>query len=460
MIADFNGDGNLDLAVCNLGDSTFSVLLGNGDGTFGPQLVTQTAGAISMAVGDFNRDGKLDLAIVSIGVQIWLGNGDGSFTETSDVSVNSALTAVTADTNGDGKLDIVVGNGGESVSVALGNGDGTFQAPVTYATAEFSGAPAVADFNGDGKLDIAVSGLAIVTGTNNGPSVISTLLGNGDGTFQNRVEEPASSTFASLAAADFNGDGVMDIGTIGGVFLGTAAEFSPSIVDFGDVSVGVTSALGSPQSIVLSGVGQAPSVKLSPSSVVFTDQKVGTKSAIQEVALINAGNVSLSITSVTASGEFSQHNNCGSSLPGGTSCTISVIFAPTISGTKTGLITVTDNASGSPQTVSLTGTGIVFELSPSALYFGRVPIGQTPSQNVTLTNSSKNAQTVGGIRLTGNHAGDFTETNNCGSSLGAGGTCTITVTFAPTKSGSSNATLEVSGGGANQNVSISGTGTE
>ncbi len=98
---------------------------------------------------------------------------------------------------------------------------------------------------------------------------------------------------------------------------------------------------------------------LSPSSLVFAPQLLQTTSAAQAVSLNNVGSQALSITGITSSGDFAQTNNCGSSVAAGASCTINVTFTPTQGGGLTGAISVTDNAPGSPQTVSLTGTGAV-----------------------------------------------------------------------------------------------------
>src|SRR5208337_3294665 len=108
-------------------------------------------------------------------------------------------------------------------------------------------------------------------------------------------------------------------------------------------------AAGSPQTISLTGTGQAPSVSLSPSSLAFGGQMVGTTSAPQSVTLANTGNGTLSITSISASGDFAETNTCGSSVAAGASCTISVTFTPTATGTRTGAVSITDNAAGSPQ---------------------------------------------------------------------------------------------------------------
>jgi hypothetical protein len=117
------------------------------------------------------------------------------------------------------------------------------------------------------------------------------------------------------------------------------------------------SAVGSPQIVTLSGYGVAPVVTLSPTSLTFGPQKVGTTSPPQNVTLTNTGTGKLQITSILASGDFAQTNTCGTQLLVGQDCTIVVTFAPSQAGTRTGAITLTDNAANSPQTVPLTGTG-------------------------------------------------------------------------------------------------------
>jgi hypothetical protein len=103
--------------------------------------------------------------------------------------------------------------------------------------------------------------------------------------------------------------------------------------------------------------GSSGTVTLTPNSLNFGNQTVGTASSPQTVTLANNQSVSLSITSVAASGDYSQTNTCGTSVPANGSCTISVTFTPTTSGTRTGTLTVTDNGPGSPQMASLTGVG-------------------------------------------------------------------------------------------------------
>src|SRR5207245_4088580 len=112
---------------------------------------------------------------------------------------------------------------------------------------------------------------------------------------------------------------------------------------------------------VSSGTG-SPAASLSPTSLTFGNQNLSTTSAAQAVTLSNTGTAALSITSVaitgTNSGDFAQSNTCGSSVNAGASCTISVKFKPTGTGTRTASVVVTDNASGSQQTAALSGSGV------------------------------------------------------------------------------------------------------
>jgi hypothetical protein len=225
-IGDFNGDGHLDVVVANYrSGGTASVLLGNSDGTFqAAQNTTIATGAApylavgGMAVGDFNGDGHLDLAVTNGGldmVSILLGNGDGTFQAALNYTVPASPDSVAiGDFNHDGILDLAVASRGRksdlsdsNVTVLLGNGDGTFQPPQSYAASKGATTIVVADFNGEGILDLATIG--------NPSETLSVLLGNGDGTFQAAQNYYVAPAWGSLVVGDFNGDGLPDLAASG-----------------------------------------------------------------------------------------------------------------------------------------------------------------------------------------------------------------------------------------------------
>ena len=209
--------------------------------------------------------------------------------------------------------------------------------------------------------------------------------------------------------------------------------------------------------------GILPPVTLSPTNLIFGTQLIGTSSNPQPVTLTNIGSGTLNITKIAASWNFSQTNNCPTSVPPSGQCTINVIFSPPKIGTLTGTVTITDNAPTSPQKVPLTGVGTAVTLLPSSLEFGNQQVGTTsPPQVATLTNYGTQALSISSIHIAGKQAGNFAQTNNCGTTVPAGGNCTISVTFSPKSKGEKTATLEVNdnGGGSPQTVGLSGRGTK
>ena len=211
-----------------------------------------------------------------------------------------------------------------------------------------------------------------------------------------------------------------------------------------------------------------PAVSLGATTIAFGNQAVGTTSSAQPVTLTNTGSAPLSITSIALTGpnpyQFGQTNTCASSLSASASCTISVTFAPTTAFSPSASLTVTDNASGSPHSVTLTGTGTGprVSLSPTSIAFGNQAVSTTSSTHqVTLTNIGNTTLSITSIALTGLNPYQFAETSNCGSSLGAGANCTISVTFAPTTAFSPSASVSVtdSAPGSPHSVTLTGTGT-
>ena len=168
---------------------------------------------------------------------------------------------------------------------------------------------------------------------------------------------------------------------------------------------------------------------LSPTSLTFASQTVGAASAAQTITLSNSGNAALSVTSIAVSGanasDFAETNNCGSSVAAGANCTISVTFKPAAAGARTAAISVTDNATGSPQSVSLSGTGgsttAAASVSPTSLSFGSEAVDMvSTSQVVTLSNTGSASLSISSIAFTGADAGDFTEVDTCSPAVAAG----------------------------------------
>ncbi len=361
---DFNGDGKLDVAAVIDGTNAVSIFLGHGDGSFAAPVQYPAGPTIFSPVlgGDFNGDGKLDLAVANgSGIAIFFGNGDGTFQPFILVPSLLPSTPVDgllalADFNGDGKLDIVRISESGIINVALGNGDGTFQnAPGFQITSILTvQSPVVGDFNGDGKLDLAF--------TNPGSDVVTILLGNGDGTFQGHIEYSVpgvSNNPNSLLAADFNGDGALDM----------------ALADLGAGEVSVF-------------VNQ-PVAAFAPRALKFPNQGIDTTSPEQSVILTNVGAAPLAITSIAASGDFAETNDCGSSLSIGKPCTVSVTFAPTADGVRNGMLSFADNASVVPQALTLSGTGtgpaFVIGVAPGSSAAQTVAVGQAASYSLVFT---------------------------------------------------------------------------
>lgn len=243
-------------------------------------------------------------------------------------------------------------------------------------------------------------------------------------------------------------------------------SFTPSAVGVrtGQVTIISNDAAGSTV-IHFSGTGGVPAVTLSSISLAFGNQPVNTTSSPQSVTLTNSGSGPLTITSIAASGNFSQTNSCGAQVAPGANCTITVTFTPSAIGASSGAITISDNAAGSPQMISLTGTGTaaIAVLSATSLSFGDQPVSTAgAAQNVTLTNNGNAVLTISGITIAGANSADFSQINNCGSSLAPAGSCSISVVFTPSGSGSRSAILAITdnAAGSPQTVALSGTGTD
>jgi hypothetical protein len=201
-------------------------------------------------------------------------------------------------------------------------------------------------------------------------------------------------------------------------------------------------------------------VTATPTALNFGSQTTGTTSTAQTVTVSNSGSTAAAVSSVTITGDFSQTNTCGTSIPAGGSCTVTVTFSPTAAGTRSGTLTVNTDASGAVS-VALNGTGTApgpaLNASPASLAFASTVVGSTTaSQSTTLSNSGTTAATINAITA----SGDFAQTNNCGTSLAVGASCTINVTFTPTAAGARTGSVTVTSNAVNSptTISLSGSG--
>ena len=230
-----------------------------------------------------------------------------------------------------------------------------------------------------------------------------------------------------------------------------------------------------PLNVPITGQGVAPLASAAPAALTFGQQNLNTN-ATRTATLSNTGDASLTIASVvvTGAGFTRTGGTCGTSLAALGSCTIIVRFRPTVAGVSLGTLTINDDAlNGSPQTVSLSGEGVVqlpvASVSTTALAFGNVQVASTSNLDVTLSNigTGTTAMTINSIAVTGpgfSRAALSVALGGCGSSLASGASCVIRVRFAPTVGGATTGNLVITDNsnnvaGSTQTVALSGAGT-
>jgi phospholipase C/archaellum component FlaF (FlaF/FlaG flagellin family) len=237
--------------------------------------------------------------------------------------------------------------------------------------------------------------------------------------------------------------------------------FTPTTAGLQNGTLSITDdAGGSPQTASLSGTGTAPGALLSPTALAFESTEIGSSSLPQIVTLTNDGTADLAIASVDISGDYFQTNTCGTLLPPGANCTISVVLSPTVAGLRTGSLSVTDNGPGNPQTATLTGNGTAtpaVTLAPISLTFPDTSVGSSSGPlTVTLTNSGHADLTIDSITA----SGDYSQSNTCGAIVTAGASCTIDVVFTATAAGTREGTVVIADNapGSPQAVPLTGNG--
>lgn len=502
-LGDVDGDGKLDLIVSNQWNSskpTFGlvgVLLGNGNGTFQNPVTYGTGGLSTAAVvmADVNGDGKPDLAAPnicadencltgSVGVLIntSISPSTTSLTSSPNPSAFGQAVTFTATVTSDGFKSVPTG----SVSffdgtTNIGNSNLNSKGVATLAssTLEVGTHTMTATYNGDSNfapstspvLYQAVQGaIAVLSPTslnfgNETVGITSTPQNVGLSNMGNINLTITSIEITGVNSSDFTQKNNCPASLPPNENCTISVTFTPQAVGARNAAVSVSdSGPNSPQSATLMGVGVQPAVTFSPTNLIFPTTVVFSASAPQRVTLTNTGLGTLEIASAKISPQFGAMTNCGKTLASGASCTADVTFKPTTKGQINGSITLTDNASNSPQQLPLLGTGTFVELTPSNLNFGSQPVNSTSVPKViTVVNKGDAAVnfTGAGISIGGADSSDFAQTNNCGTSLPSGAHCYIKVTFTPLQQGKRSADVFVSddGGGSPQIVSLAGTGT-
>ncbi len=423
--------------------------------------------------------------------QISTAAGNGTKGNTGDGGVSTSAEVTPLYVVMDDGYDLFISNGTTLrkisnqgyITTFAGGGTGGLGGPATAAALSGVGQPGI---DKNGNVLIPVTGTPQVLSA--GPTGLLQFGNQATGTTSAPLTvtvENTGNTFLNFNSLNFSATGPYSVTggtceqeTDGGYSPGETCTltvtFTPTTTgpQTGSISV-ASNALASPSTIDLQGSGTAaaaPTATLSPGYAELRSVTTGVTSTAQTVTLSNTGTAALAISGITIGGanptDFAETNTCGTSLAAEATCTIVVTFTPASAASFAATVSVADNATGSPQTVTLSGSGTapavpIATLSPTTENFGNVVSSVTSSaQTLTLSNTGNATLNISGVTIGGTNPTDFAETTTCGESLAAGASCTIAVTFTPTSVASFTATISVAdnAAGSPQTVSLSGAG--
>ncbi|WP_293211437.1 MULTISPECIES: DUF4347 domain-containing protein [unclassified Microcoleus] len=363
-VADFNKDGNSDLVTANYYTNNVSLLLGNGNGTFGNATYFGVGSSpYTVAAGDFNSDGNPDLVTAnrsSNNISIVLGNGNGSFNAATNLSVGSTpYFVLVGDFNKDGKSDFATANSGSNnVSILLQNANETFGVATNFPVGNRPNYVALGDFNGDNNPDLATS--------NEGSSNVSIILGNGTGSFGAATNFSVATDPLAIAAGDFNVDGKLDIAT-----ANNGSE---------DVSLLLGSGNGTFGTVINFGVG------INPQGIVVGDFN---KDGLPDLATANFGGQNTSILLNTT-----PKVNFGAATYSGTESTTDIIVNIPVTISSSPNNTVTVPIVINPSSTATQNSDYTF--APTTVTFPANTTNLTQNVGVTIKpdNIAENAETA------------------------------------------------------------------
>lgn len=393
---DLNGDGKLDLEVASLFDGTIGVLLGNGDGTFQADVAYAAGDAAGVVIGDFNGDGLPDVGVANYCCLSPTVNSVTIILNTSAIAlypsvvnfgkqpVGTSSPAQLITLSNPGVAPLALSGVSASGDYAETNGcpasvlqEGTCTVSVTFTPTAEGARPGAVTFNDNapgspqsvGLTGIGVSNAIVVlssTSLSFGNQLVGTTSAPQTVNLANTGTGPLDISSFSTSLASFLETNNCPKTLAAGASCTINVSFTPAAAGTLVGSLNIKDdGPANPHVVALSGTGTQPVVTISPPGLNFPNQLVGTTRTAQTVTLSNSGTATLTITSIAPSGDFTETNNCGS-VAVGKSCTITVTFAPTAAGSRIGTLTITDNSPGSPQTVSLSGTGTDFTVAAAA----------------------------------------------------------------------------------------------